>query len=290
MLSILIPCYNFNVRKLVKEIYKQANSINIQYEIICIEDGSKKTFFNSKINELNNVNYIVNSKNIGRSQMRNLLAEKAKYDWLLFIDCDSEIINKNFILKYINKIKHCNTIFYGGTQYSIKHKKNDNTLHWKYGKNVESKRKKKIFSSHHFMIERKIFNTINFDNKIKKYGHEDTVFYNQLKERKYKFQYLDNTLLHIGIEKNKNYIIKTKQSINNLIELKERYNLSNIKIIRINKILSYFYINYILISIYSKYEKKIYKNLTSKNPSIIAFQFYKLGYYSKKLKSFKNSN
>ncbi|OUV56316.1 MAG: glycosyl transferase, partial [Flavobacteriales bacterium TMED113] len=67
MLSILIPCYNFNVRKLVKEIYKQANSINIQYEIICIEDGSKKTFFNSKINELNNVNYIVNSKNIGRS-------------------------------------------------------------------------------------------------------------------------------------------------------------------------------------------------------------------------------
>ena len=39
MLSILIPCYNFNVTDLVKDILKQAKLINIEFEIICAEDG-----------------------------------------------------------------------------------------------------------------------------------------------------------------------------------------------------------------------------------------------------------
>ena len=78
------------------------------------------------------------------------------------------------------------------------------------------------------------------------------------------------------LEKNKNYIIKTEQSIKNLIELEQRYDLNEIKIVKISKILSYFYINYILIFIFSKLETFLYKNLISKNPSLILFQFYKL--------------
>ena len=290
MLSILIPCYNFNVYKLVKDIYKQAKVLNIKYEIICIEDGSSKTFNNSKLKDLKNVYYLVNKNNIGRSKIRNLLAEKSKYNWLLFIDCDSEIVNKNYILKYVNNTKKSNIIYYGKTVNPTKYKKNDNSLHWKYGKKVESKRKIKVFSSHHFLIEKKIFNTIHFDNKIEKYGHEDTIFYYQLKQKKYKFKFIDNPLIHAGLEKNKNYIIKTEQSIKNLIELEQRYDLNEIKIVKISKILSYFYINYILIFIFSKLETFLYKNLISKNPSLILFQFYKLGFYCKNLKIFKNSN
>ena len=76
-LSVLIPCYNFSVINLVKDICKQANSINIKYEIICIEDGSNQKFSNQNLNEIQNVTYIENKKNIGRSKMRNLVSKKA---------------------------------------------------------------------------------------------------------------------------------------------------------------------------------------------------------------------
>ena len=105
MLSVLIPCYNFNVVNLVKDVLEQLNLLKIRFEIICIEDGSSKKFSNSKLKKIPNVTYIINETNIGRSKMRNLLSKKAKFNWLLFIDCDSEITNKNFISNYINKLK-----------------------------------------------------------------------------------------------------------------------------------------------------------------------------------------
>jgi len=104
MLSILIPCYNFNIHNLVKDIWKQGKLLKINFEIICIEDGSSEMFLNHNIKNLQYVNYIVNQENIGRSKIRNLLAKKAKFNWLLFIDCDSKINNNKFLSNYIDKI------------------------------------------------------------------------------------------------------------------------------------------------------------------------------------------
>ena len=39
MLSILIPCYNYDVIELVKSISEQVKETKKQYEIICVEDG-----------------------------------------------------------------------------------------------------------------------------------------------------------------------------------------------------------------------------------------------------------
>jgi len=101
-LSILIPCYNWNVYRLILDLsiqcQKEYNSS--LYEIICIEDGSVNLFENNKISNLKNVKYEILSNNIGRSAIRNLLAKKAKFEWLLFIDCDSEILTKDFVKKY----------------------------------------------------------------------------------------------------------------------------------------------------------------------------------------------
>ena len=74
MLSILIPCYNYSVNKLVQNIHIQTEIEKINYEIICAEDGSTKLFTNSKIKKLKNVRYIINKENIGRSKIRNYLA------------------------------------------------------------------------------------------------------------------------------------------------------------------------------------------------------------------------
>ena len=56
MISILIPCYDFNAYPLVNILEKQALMLNINYEIICIDDGSfsSKNEINQKINLLTN--------------------------------------------------------------------------------------------------------------------------------------------------------------------------------------------------------------------------------------------
>ena len=159
-IDILIPCYNWNVYEFIHKIHalcQHEDGLN-QFEIICIEDASPMLFANQQINGLQYVKYEKLNKNIGRSRIRNLMAKKAQYEWLLFIDADSKLSDNFFIKKYIQAIQQNDTceniIFYGGTLYLKKQPEKDKILHWKYGTKIESKRKKECFSSHHFLIQK----------------------------------------------------------------------------------------------------------------------------------------
>ena len=43
MISILIPCFDYNAYPLVSVLEKQALMLKIDFEIICIDDGSFST-------------------------------------------------------------------------------------------------------------------------------------------------------------------------------------------------------------------------------------------------------
>jgi len=43
--------------------------------------------------------YIQLDNNIGRAKIRNLFLKYAKYDYLLFLDCDTFIISDDFVAK-----------------------------------------------------------------------------------------------------------------------------------------------------------------------------------------------
>ena len=40
MISILIPCYNYNAYDIVSRLEKECLTLGIVFEIICIDDGS----------------------------------------------------------------------------------------------------------------------------------------------------------------------------------------------------------------------------------------------------------
>ena len=286
MLSILIPCYNYDVIELVRSISEQVKKTKKKYEIICVEDGSEKTFSNQEIKSLKNTLYIQLKKNIGRSKIRNFLAKKAKYNWLLYIDCDSKIVNKKFIQNYIRNIEHEHQIIYGTTKYQKNKPCDSKILHWKYGTKVESKRKKNIFSSHHFLIHKNTFEKIKFNEKIKGYGHEDTIFWIELNKMNYKFKHITNPLNHIGLESNKVYIEKTKNSIKNLFLLSEEYDLNKISLIRTYKTISFLFLNHLLLFLFKCFEKKIMNNLLSTKPNLFVFQFFKICYLCKIIKDY----
>ena len=206
------------------------------------------------------------------------------------MDCDSEIKDSNFIKNYMlailkttnidKKLKH---VYYGATVYTEKPPKKNYMLHWKYGKKIESRRKKNNFSSHHFLTHKTIFTdgNIQFNKTMKSYGYEDVFF---ILKNNLKPIYIDTALYHIGIKKNRHFLKDTESAINNLVQYShEIQNIYDyIKLLRFAALLQKIYLNTIIYWIFKKLKNIILNNLNSKNPSLFLFQFYKLGLFLEK--------
>ena len=107
MLSILIPVYNFNVTRLVQTLAEQCAATGEAYEIICFDDGSTPEFKaqNQPIQDIKHIDYQELPKNLGRSAIRNALGQAAQYPYLLFMDCDSEVVSKDYINNYLEPLR-----------------------------------------------------------------------------------------------------------------------------------------------------------------------------------------
>ncbi|WP_439127592.1 glycosyltransferase family 2 protein [Polaribacter sp.] len=230
MLSVLIPTYNFNAFFLVKALHQQLILENIKFEIICLDDGSKSTLNteNEKINTFTFTTFSALNKNIGRSAIRNLLAKKANYSWLLFLDADVMPADSNFIENYIKCFQQKNTIFCGGLLYENK-KENVHLLRYKFGKKHEevsvekrNKQPEKYFFTSNFLIEKNVFNHISFEEKLTQYGREDLMFSLSLIKKGYKIEHLANEVYHLGLDADLIFVEKTKKAIENLFFLNER--------------------------------------------------------------------
>ena len=218
-LSILIPVYNWNVNRFVHELHEQAITLGIPFEIRVYNDASPEQF-PIDFENLSCVTYQYLNENIGRSAIRNLLAKDAQYSKLLFLDGDSFPKRSDFLSQYWNTKIHKETILCGGTAYMDLLDGEDPTLRWVYGRTREEhSTSKKGFASNNFMIDRDVFMSVRFNEDIKGYGHEDTLFGIECKKKKYSFQRCDAPLYHLGLESDKVFIHKTKEGVINLKKL-----------------------------------------------------------------------
>ncbi|PQJ69472.1 glycosyltransferase family 2 protein [Polaribacter butkevichii] len=225
MLSVLIPTYNYNAFFLVKKIHQQLILENITFEIICLDDGSKSPLNvkNKEINKLSFSSFKSLEHNIGRSAIRNLLAQKATYDWLLFLDVDVIPVKSNFIKKYINCFAKDKTVFCGGLLYEDKIE-NVKLLRYKYGKKHEEisvekriENPDKYFFTSNFLIQKEAFNSVKFEEKLILYGREDLLFSLELINKEYNIEHISNEVYHLGLDKNDLFVAKTKEAMENLI-------------------------------------------------------------------------
>jgi hypothetical protein len=91
-LSILIPVYEYNPTKLIKDLIQQSLQIEIPLEIILIDDASSIDFFSNwatPFQDYTTIQITRLNQNIGRAAIRNNLIQKASFDWLLFLDADT---------------------------------------------------------------------------------------------------------------------------------------------------------------------------------------------------------
>ncbi len=291
MISILIPIHNYVVIDLVKSIHYQLLNKCEAFEIILIDDYSQEEhkIHNRECALLSNTFYIELDYNIGRAKIRNELAKKAQYPYLLFIDCDAKIDNKSYIQNYIEECKKQEPIVCGGVKYESIKPERDYTLRWKYGRKREMKSAKqrnihpnKSFTPFNFLVLKELFLNIQFDESITEYGHEDTLFGFQLKQQNITIKHIDNQLIHCGIESNAIFLEKTKKSIQSLVKI---YNQNDKKLadeIKLIKAYSLFKNIKLLwfINLLFTLSKKISYNILLKHPYLLVLDWYKLGYFT----------
>ena len=288
MISICIPIYNFNVLSLVESLIVQGKEIKKPFEIICIDDNSSNFYkkINAPLEEMDNIQFFSLDKNIGRSKIRNMFIDISKFDKLLFIDCDCSISSKMFLKNYL-KINNFDVIYGGRKHHQIKPKKNNEKLRWIYGIKVEDQsfnfrlnNPYISFRSNNFLIKKSVFKMIKFDESFKSYGHEDTLLALELQKNNIKIHQIDNPVYHEGLEKNADFLLKTKSAIRNLSKIEsKKYNIDSVKLINTYLKIKKLKLDKLLLLISNKGINMIEKQLMSEWPSLKLFNLYKLLFY-----------
>ena len=291
MISVLIPIYNFNVAKLVKDLHAQLNYTNAVFEIILGDDASTQPFNNEKLTELQNVTYFSLSENIGRAKMRNLLVEKANYPFLLFMDCDAAVSSSLYINNYIVEISRnrAPVCIIGGVAYRKQKPNPKYYLRWYYGKkreatnaDIRNLKPYKSFTSFNTIFSKSIFESVKFDESFSTYGNEDTFFGNQLRNANIPVIHINNPLYHDGLDTNEDYLSKVETSIDNLIFLLHS-NKIDANFIDENRLLATYFrckmlkIIFLLKFFYNRFLPKIKRKIL-KTHSIFWLDVYKLGH------------
>ena len=290
MLSILIPIYNHDVRKLVGELTAQCIKAKIPFQVLCFDDGSKDKFLqiNRALDTIYGVSYIELGMNIGRSAIRNKLAYNAMYDHLIFLDCDSEIRSKKFIKRYVREISSYE-IVYGGRVYTKRPPRSKKKrLHWTYGVQREARnaiKRQKIgnlaFQSNNFMIKRSIALKFPFEEAITGYGHEDTLLALRLQDAGHFIRHIDNPILHRGVEETRVFLDKTLEGLHNLARLQRSSPILQTPVTRWYSRLDRMKLWKVFSALYRHWEERINRNLYDERPNLRLFDLYKLYHFGR---------
>ncbi len=291
-ISVCIPVYNCSVNRLINSLLQAFSQCSVKYEIIIIDDASKGEYKqeNRKHAKLSNVVYIELPYNIGRSSIRNRFLQYAKYDNLLFLDCDSVIPNNAFIANYLSAMQTNYQVICGGRQYGKKPKDRKYILRWQYGvkrecKDAEQRNKSpyKSFISNNFIVKRLVLENIKFDERLRNYGHEDSLFAYNLMVNNIKLSHIVNPTIHNYNDTAGEFILKTRQAIDNLAFI-DKFIVSKGDFEQINKLLRTYNklhklrltkILYLITGIINPVLEFLLKNVTK---NLLMFDLYKLLY------------
>lgn len=288
MLSILIPTYNYPIYTLVQEISRQAEAMDISYEIIVSDDHSSLHLEeNKKIISFPNTKYLRLEQNVGRAKNRELLAHTSIYDWLLFLDADVLPTNASFLKNGIHALRDEIDLVIGGIAYEEKLANKNESLRWLYGKKREvqtvEKRQQQpwLVSSPNLLIRKDLFLKANI-SKENRYGL-DNLFSHQLKALQAKVVHIDNPVFHLGLEENSVFLKKSIKAVETSVYY-ENHGMMESSVSRLQKsyqLLNKLNLTGLFVRVLSPFKKSIERNLFGSFPSLFLFDLYKLYHYTR---------
>ncbi len=287
-LSILIPVYNWDCSRLIEDLSDQARVLGIPYEIVIADDCSTDILILERNRECagstENCRFFALGRNMGRSAIRNFLADKSKYDKLLFIDCDAAVRDDQFIRRYVDAADKSSVVC-GGAVHSDEIPEKGVELRWVYEKNADKERSARFrsrnpyarFTPFSFLIDRALFMRIRFDESYAHYGYEDVQFGCELERMGVSILHIDNQLIHLGLEKSEVYLEKTRQAVQNAFVHKDEVEGGSRLLTHYNRVVR-FRMRWLFRGLWKLFGKQMEKNLLGSTPSLRIFSLYKLCY------------
>lgn len=290
-LSILLPSFENECFELVRKLHRQCESVeNLIYEIIVADDGSIDSSFiptNRQINDLTGCRFIERGFNAGRAAIRNFLAHEAKGEWRLFLDSDIDI-EDGFITKYLYYITYSTTprALDGGVKVPDIPGLKKSNLRYIYEKSAEASHsaiKRSLHPYQHFHTANFIFHSsllssVAFDERIKRYGHEDILMGKSLQLANFPIQHVDVPVLLPHYETNETFVCKTEDALHTLFEFRKDLR-GYSTLLQLAERLKNFHLAWLLRIWHKKVGRQERKNLLSDHPSLLVFKLYKLGFY-----------
>jgi glycosyltransferase involved in cell wall biosynthesis len=253
-------------------------------EIILLDDASDLSYQanNMKLAEQDFIVYYHSEVNKGRSISRRQLAELAKYEYLLFLDCDIKIISPEYISRYAEQIKHGVDVCSGGLVYDeTEPDEHKYKLHWHYGTHRESR--KSFFLSSNFLVRKNVFLELQDAPLLNQYGHEDTLWGILFKKNGRQMQFIDNPVQHEGVEEVHTYIKKSLQAVENLLVLENLLGgnelAAHVKLYEYYKKFEKYHLTGLVAWAEKIYHKTIMENLAGYSPSLKYFDWLRLAHF-----------
>ena len=287
MFSVLIPCYNQDVTRLINDLHQEGLQLSIPFEIRCYDDGSAPKYKenNSALASLDKVRYTELPTNIGRSAIRQKLAAEAAFDKLIFLDGDSGLTENGLLKEYHRLARH--PFVAGGRIYPPKPPDEAAlVLHWVYGVQRETvpmaQRKATpaaYFHSNNFMIDKQLFLDSGFDQGLEGYGYEDLLFAKRLQQKGIEVKHITNPIIHLQLDAADAFLEKTRNAVKNLKQLNAKGSHLDTRLEKMATRLKSLGLSGIVSWVLEKREPAILNNLRSSQPRMRLMDYYKLLLY-----------
>ena len=278
-LSVLIPVYNSCCTPQVERLWKLCDKAGIHFEIIVADDGSSDPSVNEPVNALPHCRLIIKGENSGSAATRNLLAQEAQYDWLLFIDADVDITHDDYIHRYI-VCAEGNEVVNGGIAVGSYKPHN---LRWLYEKHAEPQHdtihrqamSHQEFRSTNFLIRRDVMLRCPFDERFKASGYEDVFFGRTLHRAQVRIIHIDNPVTMSSFEPNDRFMAKTERNLQTL----HRFNKELKDYSGIIKWSRRLVPHALWRSVFRLLLPTLRRQLSGESPHLFLYHVYRIGYY-----------
>lgn len=288
MISILIPERNFDCRQLVNDLAAQCALAAVKYEIIVMDDNSSLFVDeNREINRIPGCMLVEQNQHLGAAKARNLLAFMAKFPFLLMLDCDAVVTDKAYIQRYLDHIGKADVVV-GGVAYQDKAPDKAFMLRWWYGRHREcipaAKRNQDPYQSllsFQFLIRKDILLKYPFEETVKDYGHEDTILGHALSRNGVSILYIDNPLIHVGLDPNPVFLQKSLMAARKYLSnpvFNDKQLADRVRLFRVFAKVKRYRLTALVRFVFVLLRPLMKKNLLGGHPYLYVFDFYRLGY------------